>query len=447
MKSTSTGAMRCLMLTPAIAENYARSPSRDRRSRGASTCVIVFALAILMTGVAPTAAASPPIRNADTTVFVSATQAWTDTGIDLSSGPIAIDASGSIKIAGSDPGKSPAGETNGVPFDVPGCIAGEGWTVPGAFCWTMVARIGENGQPFEVDNGLMLTATSGRLYLGVNDNAFGDNSGQWRAVVSVPQSQCPEILFAGVRGSGETATGDGLGYGVPVATHRWVLQREFDIRVQPIAVNYDAHAILGDDALDVANNLRSYEPSVDTGDAALRTLLARQITACPQTKIALAGYSQGANVIANWLTGPDAGPAPLAAIRDVTLYGNPRQSNQALSFERFVKVNEPTGYFFPTSYQGLATVLNNFYGTGYSQMTHNPLGERLNSWCTLTISDSADRTPILDPICGFPSSLVPQSAGDVQAAAQYVLDNYAGRHDAYQVVVPIAAPGVIDRLE
>lgn len=132
----------------------------------------------------------------------------------------------------------------------------------------MVAKIGENGQPFEVDNGLTLAATSGRLYLGVNDNEFGDNSGQWQAVVSVPQSQCPEILFAGVRGSGETATGDGLGFGVPVATHRWVLQREFDIRVQPVAVNYDARPILGENALDVANNLRSYEPSVENEDCA-----------------------------------------------------------------------------------------------------------------------------------------------------------------------------------
>jgi hypothetical protein len=43
-----------------------------------------------------------------------------------------------------------------------------------------VARIG-NGAPFEVGSAAIITTTAGRLYLSVNDNFFGDNTGSWTA--------------------------------------------------------------------------------------------------------------------------------------------------------------------------------------------------------------------------------------------------------------------------
>ena len=56
---------------------------------------------------------------------------------------------------------------------------------PSAACWEMLGQIG-TGAPFAVGYGITFTSsTGGRLYLGVNDNYFGDNSGAWSATVTV----------------------------------------------------------------------------------------------------------------------------------------------------------------------------------------------------------------------------------------------------------------------
>lgn len=123
---------------------------------------------------------APAIGSGDATVQVSvpANQAWTDTGIDLALGSnVTITASGTIRIAGSDPGKTPAG--------APECSAPSDFLAPGLPCWSLIGRIG-NGTPFYVGaaTGFSVT-TSGRLFLGVNDNFFPDNSGSWAATVSI----------------------------------------------------------------------------------------------------------------------------------------------------------------------------------------------------------------------------------------------------------------------
>jgi hypothetical protein len=104
---------------------------------------------------------------------------WTDTGIDVTAGQtISVTASGSIN-ATVGPGNSfsPAGKT--------GCVAGESKVAPGLPCFSLVARIG-NGVPLEVGTGYQWVApTSGRLGLGVNDDYFLDNSGNWSATIAV----------------------------------------------------------------------------------------------------------------------------------------------------------------------------------------------------------------------------------------------------------------------
>jgi hypothetical protein len=112
-----------------------------------------------------------------TTVSISATQAWTDTGIDVTQGDsLAITVNGTIFIAGSDPGKTPAGDTH--------CTASTGYAAPGLPCWSLIGQI-SNGKPFEVGASKSFIAqTSGRLRLGVNDEVFTDNSGSWNATVS-----------------------------------------------------------------------------------------------------------------------------------------------------------------------------------------------------------------------------------------------------------------------
>jgi Domain of unknown function (DUF5011) len=127
-------------------------------------------------------------------VSVPANQAWTDTGIDLTLGSnVTITASGTIKIASSDPGKTPAG--------APECSAPSDFVAPGLPCWSLIGRIG-GGTPFYVGTAMGFSVTtSGRLFLGVNDNSFPDNTGSWTATVTVTVTsqagQSPVITLLG----------------------------------------------------------------------------------------------------------------------------------------------------------------------------------------------------------------------------------------------------------
>ena len=116
------------------------------------------------------------------TVSVAANQPWTDTGLNLAKGStINISAGGTIKVAGSDTAKTPDG--------VQGCKGDKNNVAPDLTCVALIGRIG-NGAPFEVGRSKTLSApTAGRLYLGVNDSAFDDNSGKWDARITVSDSR------------------------------------------------------------------------------------------------------------------------------------------------------------------------------------------------------------------------------------------------------------------
>jgi hypothetical protein len=132
-----------------------------------------------------------PTRN-NVTVIVPATQPWTDTGLNVTRGlQITITATGRI-CAGSlvfAPCDSPDGQSR-VSSDGYTCIGGSGmggrFLAPGLACWSLIGMIVERGNEagsiFEVGSSKTLRAkSSGELYLGVNDNYFGDNSGSWAA--------------------------------------------------------------------------------------------------------------------------------------------------------------------------------------------------------------------------------------------------------------------------
>ena len=116
-------------------------------------------------------------------VYVSGGTPWTDSEISLTAGQsVSIQSSGVIKIAGSDPGKYPDGSTPGVGAD--SCMGWPGFTAPGLPCFNLIGRIGQGGSPFEIGGASSFRApASGVLYLGVNDNEFGDNSGAWTVSV------------------------------------------------------------------------------------------------------------------------------------------------------------------------------------------------------------------------------------------------------------------------
>jgi hypothetical protein len=133
----------------------------------------------LLSGLAGTAESA--YADASTTVSVPGAQPWTDTGVSVQAGDsVSITADGIIRIAGSDPGKTPDG--------APGCIATDSptdsWEAPGLTCWSMIGQIGSNAA-FEVGSNDTFTATSsGELFLGVNDDYFPDNSGAWSASIT-----------------------------------------------------------------------------------------------------------------------------------------------------------------------------------------------------------------------------------------------------------------------
>jgi len=110
-------------------------------------------------------------------INVPANANWTSTGIPVRAGQtVTIIASGTIKIAGSDPGKGPDGG-GGSSCGVPGAIS----TLA---CYSLIGKI-DAGVPFAVGASYSGTPGSGILYLGVNDDVFSDNSGSWSVQVVV----------------------------------------------------------------------------------------------------------------------------------------------------------------------------------------------------------------------------------------------------------------------
>ena len=117
---------------------------------------------------------------------------WVDTGITVVAGEaVTISANGQVYIGAVSLGQpnisdyqTPAGDPTTTTAAQTG-FAGA-FAAPGLVPWSLVGRIGSSGTPFEVGNsGSILAPSSGELYLSVNDNNFGDNSGSWHAFVSL----------------------------------------------------------------------------------------------------------------------------------------------------------------------------------------------------------------------------------------------------------------------
>ena len=123
------------------------------------------------------------------TVSVDSNRAWTDTGIDLrASDTAAIIADGTIRVA--------ADRRIGIQKPggfYPNCIRAKqlfgqpAGPVPASqlSCWSLLGRV-RGGPIFEIGKqGTVPPGSAGRLYLGVNDDDYTDNSGYWQAVITV----------------------------------------------------------------------------------------------------------------------------------------------------------------------------------------------------------------------------------------------------------------------
>jgi len=113
--------------------------------------------------------------NGPTTIEVPATQAWTDTGIDVARGQrLAISASGEVAYA---PGRM--SNAGGDPAEHNAAFPVGNWPV-GA----LVAKIGAS-KPFPIGAAQTLAMpASGRLMLGVNDTILTDNSGAFQVTIT-----------------------------------------------------------------------------------------------------------------------------------------------------------------------------------------------------------------------------------------------------------------------
>lgn len=109
---------------------------------------------------------------------------WVDTGLHLSAGQtVRINATGTITCARGWPcvygpngsGRSGADEDSN-PYD-------GAWLAPNLSAWSLIGRL-DSGVPFFVGAGEARVTGPGELYLGYNDNYYGDNSGSFSVTIN-----------------------------------------------------------------------------------------------------------------------------------------------------------------------------------------------------------------------------------------------------------------------
>lgn len=111
----------------------------------------------------------------------------------------------SIQVTTGSPGVSSYQTPAGDPDTTTAAQAGSGgdFAAPGLVPWSLVGKIGPSGTPFEIGAGTTITAaSSGDLYLSVNDNNFSDNSGDWNVSI---QDTPPAPTISSVTWSWNTA--------------------------------------------------------------------------------------------------------------------------------------------------------------------------------------------------------------------------------------------------
>jgi hypothetical protein len=129
-------------------------------------------------GAAPGTATGPPppasTPPAPGEVVVAANQAWTDAGLVVRKGQrINFSAQGEITLSANPQDKAvSAGSLTG--------RRAQRAPLPSVLAGALIARIGTT-QPFPIGNQPMVAMPgSGRLYLGINDDELGDNTGEFR---------------------------------------------------------------------------------------------------------------------------------------------------------------------------------------------------------------------------------------------------------------------------
>ena len=132
------------------------------------------------------------------------------------------------------------------------------------------------------------------------------------ARVAVDAVECSDVLFLGARGSGQpqggSATDGGTGLGTQVYGVSQRLARQLPgLVVSTQAVVYPAQGVEL-----LVTNPDAYFTSLELGSQSVQTALRGRAAACPQERIVLAGYSQGAMAVHRALQDLDRAGDPLA---------------------------------------------------------------------------------------------------------------------------------------
>jgi hypothetical protein len=135
----------------------------------------VVTMTWLSIAVAGGMAAAPPIlqKSSEITVTVDARHAWIDSGLVVEKGQrFDFKAEGSIRW-GSQPDQIAGPDGRNAK---PGKIGQGG----------LIGRIGYNGKPFAIGSAKTVTMSKGgKLFLGINDFIFGDNTGSFTVTIKV----------------------------------------------------------------------------------------------------------------------------------------------------------------------------------------------------------------------------------------------------------------------
>jgi hypothetical protein len=128
-------------------------------------------------GTGPVEDSGRPPGMRERTVSVTAREPWTDANIEVRAGQVVyFTASGRVRWG---PGRQDgaAGEGNS-PYN-------PARPMPGRPAAGLIGRVGETDDYFFIgaDEGPLRMRTSGRLYLGLNDDMLGDNSGSLRVTI------------------------------------------------------------------------------------------------------------------------------------------------------------------------------------------------------------------------------------------------------------------------
>lgn len=206
-------------------------------------------------------------------------------------------------------------------------------------------------------------------------------------------SACPALAFYGARGSGEDAKKYG-GFGQTVQQFEQTLgtlsgkvAALSDITAgNAFAVDYPAIPV----GYALQDYTGAYNNSVTAGENTLETDLLSQWHECPNTYVVLAGYSQGAQVVANVADGLNRHWRNQIAA--VALFGDPE-------FNPYQpKVDAATGYF-PWLY-GIAAYWHLFGENDGLRNVPSDLVPRFHSYC-IPLDPICQFTPAVAAMCAF----------------------------------------------